>query len=174
MVRRIEVVPYNPRWPILFEEEADRIASIFGHEVVAIQHIGSTAIPNISAKSIIDVLVEVHNIERIDDFNETLHQLGYLPKGEFGIAGRRFIIRGDEINRTHHIHIFQTGHPDIGRHLNFRDYMIAHTEEARDYSRLKEELARKCATDIESYMTGKDEFIKEIDRKTKAWKDNTS
>ena len=72
MVRRIEVVPFNARWPILFEEEADRIASIFGYEVVAIQHVGSTAIPNISARSIIDI--------------------GYLPKGEFGIPGRRFII----------------------------------------------------------------------------------
>ena len=101
MVRRIEVVPYNARWPILFEEEADSIASIFGHEVVAIQHIGSTAIPNLRARSIIDILVEIHNIEKIDDFNEKLRQLGYLPKGEFGIAGRRFIIRGDEINRTH-------------------------------------------------------------------------
>lgn len=174
MVRRIEVVPYNARWPILFEEEADSIASIFGHEVVAIQHIGSTAIPNLRARSIIDILVEIHNIEKIDDFNEKLRQLGYLPKGEFGIAGRRFIIRGDEINRTHHIHVFQTGHADIGRHLNFRDYMIAYPEEARDYSRLKEELARKYATDIEGYMTAKDGFIKEMDRKAKAWKDKTS
>ena len=165
MVREIKVVPHDPNWSKLFKAEADELAAIFGQEVIAIHHIGSTAIPGISAKPIIDMLVEVQDIEKIDEFNEEMIQLGYQPKGEFGIPGRRFFIKGDDANRTHHIHTFQTGHPRIERYLNFRDYMMAHPEEAQAYSRLKEELTRRFPEDIEGYMAGKDEFIKEIERK---------
>jgi GrpB-like predicted nucleotidyltransferase (UPF0157 family) len=113
----------------------------------------------------------VRDIEKIDAFNERMSQLGYLPKGENGIPGRRFFIKGDEIHRTHHLHIFAVGHPDIERHLNFRDYLIAHPEDALAYGHLKQELARKFSTDIDSYIAGKDGFIKEMDRKAQAWKD---
>jgi GrpB-like predicted nucleotidyltransferase (UPF0157 family) len=152
--------------------EADRITAVFGREIVAIHHIGSTTIPNISAKPIIDVLVEVQDIETIDDFNEKMTNEGYQPKGEFGIPGRRFFVKGDDATRTHHLHVFQTGHPDVERHLNFRDYMIAHPEEAQVYGRLKEELAQRFPEDIEGYMAGKDGLIKETDRKARAWREN--
>jgi len=137
---------------------------------VAVHHIGSTAIPNLSAKPIVDLLVVVRDIEKIDTFNEMMSRLDYLAKGENGIPGRRFFIKGDEIHRTHHIHIFQISHPDIERHLNFRDYLVAHPEEAQAYGRLKQELARRFPTDIDNYIAGKDEFVKEIDRKAQAWK----
>ena len=170
MVRLIEVVPYNPRWRVLFEGVASELIEVFGEEVVAIHHVGSTAIPNISAKPIIDVLVEVWCIERIDEFDPKMAERGYLPKGEFGIRGRRFFIKGDEEQRTHHIHVFQTGNPEVERHIAFRDHMIAHPEEAEAYSRLKEKLARRFPHDIEGYMAGKDEFIKKIERKARVWK----
>jgi len=174
MVRKTEVVPYDPDWPNLFKIEADRIAAVLGQEVVAIHHIGSTAIPNISAKPIIDMLVEVQDIEKTDDFNGEMTEQGYRPQGAFGIPGRRFFIKGGDATRTHHIHIFQTGHPRIEQHLNFRDYMIAHPEEARAYGRLKKELAQRFSEDIEGYMAGKDEFIKETDRRAKAWRQSSS
>ena len=173
MARKVKVVPHDSNWSKLLKAEADEIAAILGQEVIAIHHIGSTAIPNISAKPIIDILVEVHDIEKIDDFNEEIMKLGYQPKGEFGIPGRRFFIKGDDATRTHHVHIFQTGHPRVKRYLNFRDYMMAHPEEAQAYSRLKEELAQRFPEDIESYMEGKDGFIKEIDRKAKAWREGS-
>jgi GrpB-like predicted nucleotidyltransferase (UPF0157 family) len=172
MPRQIEVVSYNPAWPQLFEEEAARLTAIFGQEIVAIHHIGSTAIPTTQAKPIIDILVEVRDIEKIDAFNVAMSGLGYLPRGEFGIAGRRYFIKGDEIHRTHHIHMYQTGHPDIARHLDFRDYLIAHPEDAQEYSRLKEDLARRYPTDAASYVAGKDGLVKELDRKAKAWREN--
>jgi len=169
-MRLIEVVPYDPRWRVLFERVAGELVEVFGEEIVAIHHVGSTAIPNISAKPIIDVLVEVRSIERIDEFNPEMAERGYLPKGEFGIRGRRFFIKGDEEQRTHHIHVFQTGNPELERHIAFRDYMIAHPEEAKAYSRLKQELVRRFPHDIEGYMAGKDEFIKKIERKAQVWK----
>ena len=168
MTRKIQVVPHDPNWSNLFEAEADELTAIFGQQVAAIHHIGSTAIAGISAKPIIDTLVEVHDIEKIDDFNEEMIKRGYQPKGELGIPKRRFFIKGDDANRTHHIHVFQTGNPEIERHLDFRDYMIAHPKEAQAYSRLKGELARRFPEDIEGYMAGKDGFIKEIERKAQA------
>ena len=173
MVRKVKVVPHDPNSSKLFKVEADKIAVILGQEAIAIHHIGSTAIPNIGAKPLIDILVEVHDIEKIDEFNEEMIKLNYQPKGEFGIPGRRFFIKGDDSTRTHHVHIFQTGDPEIERHLRFRDYLMAHPEEAQAYSRLKEELARRFPEDIESYMEGKDGFIKEIDRKAKAWEESS-
>ena len=77
MVRRIDVVPYDPRWPNLFREEARQLEMIFGAEIVAIHHVGSTAIPNIFAKPTIDVLVEVRCIERIDELERDMTEHGY-------------------------------------------------------------------------------------------------
>lgn len=170
MARKVKVVPHDPTWSKLFRAEADRIAAVLGQEVMAIHHIGSTAIPNISAKPIIDILVEVLDIEKIDGFNDEMMKLGYLPQGEFGIPRRRFLIKGNDSARTHHVHIFQNGDPKVEPYLSFRDYMIAHPEEVQAYCRLKEELAQKFPEDIESYIEGKDGFIKEMNRKAKAWK----
>jgi GrpB-like predicted nucleotidyltransferase (UPF0157 family) len=170
MVRKVQVVPHDPNWSKLFQAEADTIAAVLGREVMAVHHIGSTAIPNISAKPIIDILVEVPDIEKMDEFNEEMIRLGYWPQGEFGIPGRRFFVRGDDSARTHHVHIFQTGDPKVESHLNFRDYMIAHPQVAQAYGRLKEELAQEFPEDIEGYMEGKDGFIKKIDKKARAWR----
>jgi GrpB-like predicted nucleotidyltransferase (UPF0157 family) len=172
MARKIIVIPHDPHWSVLFQREADRLVQIMEVEIVAIHHFGSTAIPHIYAKPIIDILIEVHEIERVDELNEKMIGLGYLPKGEFGISGRRFFIKGDEENRTHHLHFYRTGHPEVERHLVFRDYMIVHPQEAEAYSRLKIELAQLFPTDIDGYNAGKTGFIKEIDRKAKAWRMN--
>lgn len=170
MERVIRVVAHDPQWSEQFEQEAEELTAIFGQEIVAVHHIGSTAIPGILAKPIIDVLVEVQDIERIDTFNQEMIERGYLPKGEFGIAGRRFFIKGAEESRSHHIHVFQTGDPEFERHLAFRDYLRVHPEEAQAYSRLKQALARRFPHDINGYTAGKDDFIKEIERKAEAWK----
>lgn len=173
MVREIQVVPYDSRWPERFAREADRLRAIFGAQVVAIHHIGSTAIPNVSAKPIIDVLVEVVSIEAIDAFNQEMIERGYLPKGEFGIPGRRFFIKGTEERRFHHVHVFQAGDPEMERHLAFRDYMIAHPDEAEAYTVLKRELAREFPHDAEGYMAGKNDFVVEVERKALAWRRET-
>jgi GrpB-like predicted nucleotidyltransferase (UPF0157 family) len=86
--------------------------------------------------------------------------------GEFGIPGRRYFSKG----RTHHIHSFEVGSPQIERHLAFRDYMITHSEAAQEYSELKIKLAQKYFDNIQAYMDGKDGFIKEIDLKAAKWR----
>jgi len=170
MTRHIEVVPHDPQWPELLEREVEELSAVFGREIVAAHHIGSTAIPGILAKPIIDVMLEVRDIDRIDSFNREMRARGYVPKGTFGIAGRRFFIKGSEIHRSHHIHVFEEGHPEVARHLAFRDYLRTHPGEAQTYSRLKDDLARRFPHDIDGYTSGKDRFIKEIDRRAEAWK----
>jgi len=162
--RRVEVVPYNPQWPHRYKSEAELLAGTLSQELIIVHHIGSTAIPGMSAKPIIDILAEVRSIEHIDSFNPAMLKLGYMPKGEYGIPGRRFFIKGTEDERSCHLHVFQTSNPEIARHLRFRDYMIAHPAKAAEYASLKEYLASRFPNDIDGYMQGKDAFIKEIDR----------
>lgn len=170
MGRQVQVVAHDPTWQERFREEANQLYATLGQEVIAIHHIGSTSIPNIYAKPIIDILIEVQDIDRIDDYNPLMRQMGYLPKGENGLKGRRYFIKGDEEHRTHHVHIYERGHPDIERHLNFRDYLQVHPEDAYRYSMLKEELACRFPTDIDAYQSGKAELIKELERKANTWK----
>ena len=166
----IEIVPYNPDWPHQFRMEAEKIREALGQEVVDISHMGSTAVPGIQAKPIIDILVEVQDIHKMDSLNGEMVKLGYEPKGEFGIPGRRFFVRNYQHHRTHHVHIFQTGHADIERVLGFRDYLIAHPEDAEAYGKLKVRLAQQFREDREHYTEGKTEFVRGIDRKVQEWK----
>jgi GrpB-like predicted nucleotidyltransferase (UPF0157 family) len=168
-MRRVEVVAYNPGWPQMFEDEARILRVALGIELVAIHHIGSTAIPGLCAKPIIDLLAEARDIDNIDSFNPVMEALGYIPKGEFGIPRRRFFIKGTEDERTHHLHIFQTGGSEVTRHLLFRDYLRTHPEDAAVYARLKQKLALIFPEDIESYISGKDSLIREMDRRAVAW-----
>jgi len=165
-MQKVEVVPHNPEWRSLFQQEADAITLPLGANFAAIHHIGSTSIPGIFAKPIIDILIEVENIQQVDEQVTAMENLGYAAMGEFGIPGRRYFRKDNtEGDRTHHVHIFQVGSPEIGRHLAFRDYLIAHPQEAQVYSELKQQLAKAYPHDIEAYMDGKDAWIKVIDRR---------
>jgi GrpB-like predicted nucleotidyltransferase (UPF0157 family) len=170
MLRKVGVAPYNPKWPKGFAKEAANLKKIFRGELLEIHHIGSTSIPGMDAKTTIDILMVVLDIKEIDRFNQEMQCAGYIPKGENGNPGRRFFVKGDELHHTHHHHIFQKGHMEIARHLSFRDYMIAHPEEAKEYALLKKELANRNPLAIDSYQSGKDQFIHNIDQKAKAWR----
>lgn len=161
--RTVEVVPYNPNWEQNFKDEAKKIKKIFEEICVDIHHIGSTAIPLVKAKPIIDIMAEVKDINKVDNCNKQMEELGYKALGEYGIPKRRFFQKGGN-NRTHYVHIFQTGNKEIKRHIAFRDYLISHPEKAKEYSSLKEKLEKKYRYDIDKYQEGKDKFIKKIDK----------
>ncbi len=170
MIRKVEVVPHDPLWAYSFQAEAEVLSNIFGDQLVAIHHIGSTAIPGIVAKPILDFLVEVRDIQKVDELNSEMEALGYQPRGEFGISGRRYFVKQFGEAHIFHIHTFQSVNPELERHLNFRDYLIAHPQDALAYSRLKEDLARQFPDDIDNYVAGKSDFIKNIDGKALEWK----
>jgi GrpB-like predicted nucleotidyltransferase (UPF0157 family) len=164
MMRKVEVVPHDPNWENEFTIESARVVAALGENLIAIHHIGSTSIATIQAKPIIDMLVEVSSIDRVDDRNSHMQALGYECMGEFGISGRRFFRKDNAAGiRTHHLHTFEANSAQVKRHLAFRDYLNAHPETARAYSELKQQLAKQYPTDIEGYMDGKAAFIHAID-----------
>lgn len=166
----VRVVPYDFGWPRLFELERGRIEFALGNAVVALHHIGSTAIPGIPAKPIIDILLEASSLAEVDRRAPRMESLGYEAKGEFGIAGRRYFRRDDEWGvRTHQVHAFAVGNEDIVRHLAFRDYMIAHPQIARLYGELKRQLAERHPNDMGAYSEAKDGFVREHQSKALLW-----
>ena len=166
----VEVVPYNPQWKKAFEAESQQIAKALATNLVVVHHIGSTAIPHIYAKPIIDFLIEVKDLNLVTEQTPAMAALSYEAMGEYGLVGRRYFRKEDPPGiRTHNVHIYEIYSPEIERHLAFRDYMIAHPEEAEQYSQLKQELAQKYPQDIEGYMDGKDEYVKRIERKAIQW-----
>lgn len=168
---KVRVVPHDPNWPAEFTAEAERIRLALGVVAATIHHIGSTAIPGILAKPVIDILLEVDHLRTIDTRSPALAMLGYEAKGEFGIPGRRYFRKESGAGvRTHQIHAFERGSPGSERHLAFRDYMIAHPEVARSYGLLKQRLAAAYPDDIDAYMHGKDSFIKEHEAKAIIWR----
>jgi len=155
---KIEVVPYDPRWPEAFEKEKVAILSKAAQAIVTIHHIGSTAVPGLSAKPIIDMLIETPSLEIFDKHSVAIESLGYEGLGEMGIPGRRYFRKGGE-NRTHQIHAFATGDPGLRRHLAFRDYLRAHPVVCREYDELKRKVAETCQQDIDQYCEGKNDFM---------------
>ena len=164
----ITVVPYDPTWPKQFEEKASRIKPIFAENFVAIHHVGSTAVPGLAAKPTIDIVLEVKNIERVDECNGQMAELGYEAWGEYNIPGRRFFVKGKD-KRTHHVHAFQTDSADIGRHLYFRDYLKSHPKDAEEYADLKIKLAQQFANDRRSYVLSKQDFVKTLEKRAIDW-----
>lgn len=170
-MRKVEVVPHDARWRDEFEAEAKLVAAALSENVVAIHHVGSTAISNIYAKPIIDLLVEVRDIADVDNRSAAMESLDYEVMGEYGIPGRRFFRKDNrEGIRTHHIHTFEADSAEVERHLAFRDFMIAHPEHAQTYSELKKKLAADHPQSVDLYMDGKDGFIKEMNRKAGQWR----
>ncbi|SFD59779.1 GrpB domain, predicted nucleotidyltransferase, UPF0157 family [Lentibacillus persicus] len=171
-MRKVEITPYNQAWPSMFEEEAKKLCRIFESEIIEIYHIGSTSVEGLLAKPIIDIMPVVRNIDRIDDFNNAMIDSGYEAKGENGLPGRRYFQKGGE-ERTHHIHFYEAGNSEIGRHLAFRDYLRSHPGAAEEYSNLKKELSQHFPYDIEAYISGKERLVSEIEKKAMTWYQRT-
>ncbi|MFD1136418.1 GrpB family protein [Paenibacillus urinalis] len=164
---KVRLSDYDEVWVRRFQEEADFLMNLFGGEIVNIEHFGSTSVPGLMAKPVIDMICIVNQIDRVDRFNATMHSLGYDVAGDWGIPGRRLFRKGGE-NRTHHIHFYQAGNPHIQRHLVFRDYLRSHPQEAERYGRFKEELAQRYEHTSE-YSPAKKAFVTEMEQLALAW-----
>ncbi len=116
--QRIEIVPYDPHWPTIFEAEAAAIQKALGDNCIAIHHIGSTSVPGLAAKPIIDMIPVVHNIMRVDAANPKMNILGYESKGEYGMIFRRYFKK-----ESANIHIYEQNSGEIDRCIQFRETM---------------------------------------------------
>jgi GrpB-like predicted nucleotidyltransferase (UPF0157 family) len=170
MPRDMSVVDYDPSWPEAYEAETGRIRRILGGEIVRAHHIGSTAVPGLAAKPVIDILLEVRDVARLDKLDEPMRSIGYEPRGELGIPGRRYYPKGGD-KRTHHVHAFVVGDPHIAEHLAFRDYLRTHPSAGADYAGVKRQAAAMHRHDPDGYVAFKQQIIGGILRDALAWAD---
>ena len=167
----IEVLTYDPNWPTLYQDESIQLSTIFAHTFIRIHHIGSTAIPNMAAKPTIDMLMEVHDITQVDQFNEPMSQFGYENWGEYHFPQSRFFVKGEN-KRSHHLHVFERDSDEIHRHLVLRDYLITQPQEARLYAQLKQSLAKEHRHNRRAYALEKKAYVTAL--KARALKSNSS
>jgi len=172
--RDVELVPHNPDWSHQADEEAQRIMAGLTFPIVGIYHIGSTSVAGIKAKPILDLVMEVENLEDVIQAEPEFEAIGYINKGEYGIPGRQFFTRDTNENRTHHLHVFQIGHPDIERHIVFRDFLRANPDAAREYEKLKEKLAKRFPKQSSNYTAAKSDFILSMDEVARYWLEQNS
>lgn len=168
------IAKHDPTWTKKFENEAEVIRMALGPVASSVHHIGSTSIPEIYAKPIIDILIEVSSIDALDERSMLLEQENYEALGEFGISGRRYFRKDNPAGvREYHVHAFAEGSSEVARHLAFRDYLRSHTAVAKEYSELKIELAERYPSDIEAYINGKNPYIKLTQNLALAWLHST-
>ena len=170
MAQHITVKDYDPAWRELYEREKALIADILQENLVAVYHIGSTSVPALAAKPVIDIMVAVKSLDAADGAAGAFEEAGYEYLGESGIAGRRYLRKGGDM-RTHQLHIFaHSSRHDVERHLAVRDYLRTHQATARRYGELKAALAEKFPYDIQGYCDGKAPFMKVLEQTALAWR----
>jgi len=162
--RKVELVSYTPMWKDFFIKECQNLEKILRKNIVEIHHIGSTAIPSIMAKPTLDILCVVHTMDGIELFKSEFEKSGLVWKGENGVFGRLYFERLAKEGSRHlcHVHIFEKGNSLIDDHLDFRDYLNAEGEVAKEYEKLKVELKSKYSDNPALYTAAKSEFIETI------------
>lgn len=170
MSQPVRLCAFDPAWASDFDAEATRLAAGLDPAMIALHHIGSTAVPGLVAKPIIDMMAEVASVTDVDARAERICNLGYQAMGAFGIPGRRYFRKDrPDGQRTHHLHAFEAGSPHITRHLAFRDYLRAHPAEAKAYGALKQRLLRDGQTGWDAYQDGKDTMVRAVEAKALTW-----
>jgi len=168
----IVVFDYDPNWPAMFEEERARVREALGSCALVIEHMGSTAVPGLPSKPIIDLLVGTPSLEEAKQrCIEPMKTLGYVHKPEYvsWLPDELFFRKGPPGPWTHHIHLMEPSNPRWEAFLVFRDYLRAHPEAAEAYAIIKRGLASASNGDIEVYRTGKTTFVDETTAKARAW-----
>jgi GrpB-like predicted nucleotidyltransferase (UPF0157 family) len=160
----IVIADYDPQWPKHFEVLRSRIAAVLGPLAAAIEHIGSTAIPRLAAKPIIDIDVCLYATADLPEAITRLATLGYQHRGDLGVTGRD-AFRTPPNDVPHHLYVFGPECLEYGRHITFRNYLRAHCEDAQVYERLKRSLAGQFRNDREAYNQAKAEFVEAILRR---------
>ncbi|MDY0910788.1 GrpB family protein [Microbacterium sp. CFBP9034] len=156
----ILVVEPDPAWPDIYRREADRVVAVLGDEVIQIEHVGSTSVPGLPAKPIIDIDLQVHDSEAEQTYVPALEQAGYTHVlREPWWNGHRMLVSEDgQINP----HVFPAGAPEPLRHLLFRDWLRAHPDDRELYGATKRALAASTVDDPDSYNLAKNDVIDEI------------
>jgi GrpB-like predicted nucleotidyltransferase (UPF0157 family) len=162
-------VDYDPRWPDLFAQEAEKVRRVLGEEhVITIEHFRSTPVPGLAAKPIIDMLIGVPSLEDVQRAVPALAELGYAFWYDNSDTDRLFFVKGLPPNgsRSHHLHVIEPDSP-LWERLLFRDYLRAHAQQAQRDAALKRDLAVRFANDRERYTQSKTDYIQQVMEKAR-------
>jgi GrpB-like predicted nucleotidyltransferase (UPF0157 family) len=160
---------YNPEWPQMAAAHAARLR-VLGPVLVTVHHIGSTSVPGLAAKPIIDLMPLVTDLTELDRDRLRVEGLGYDWHGEFGIPGRRYCTLSDEAgNRVAQFHFFRADSPQVARHLAFRDYLRARPEVASAYETEKRRARDLYPNDSHAYTDEKGAWIRDTEAKALIW-----
>ena len=160
--RKYNIVSYDPKWKKQFEGEMQILSLIFRDSAIAIEHVGSTAVPGLSGKPIIDVLILVEDITIAETLNRKMEEMGYKSLGEYVRPGTRLFVRERNNTRLCNVHIFPKDHPHAKEMLLLRDYFRGHVDLMEEYSKLKFELLARFPDDYRSYRKHKDEWMEKL------------
>ena len=162
-VRNIVIIPYDEKWKLCFEQIAGELSAALGDLVLSIEHVGSTSVPDLAAKPIIDIDVVIEDESKLEAVISALAKIGYQHEGNCGIPGREaFGYEGKSHLMEHHLYVCPKDSPELRRHLSFRDYLRTHPEAVKEYIRIKEEAARLFPHDIDGYINHKGTLIEKI------------
>ena len=163
--KHVIVVPYDERWARDFAHIRDEVSAALGELSLAIEHVGSTSVPGLSAKPIIDIDVVISDRSRLPDVVSALNGIGYIHQGDLGIPGREaFKYVGPDTQRERHLYVCAEDSAELKRHIAFRDWLRAHPDDVREYSRIKAEGAALYPYDIDKYIAHKSPFIERVYR----------
>lgn len=170
-MRTVEVVPYDPAWPDRAHAEIIPLRPILGDLLVRIEHVGSTSVPGLAAKPVIDLLPLVTDITLVDPLQPQFEAAGYVWYGEYRLPGRRYVNIDDPLTglRRANIHIYAESDPEVARHLAFPAYLRARPDLRDEYGALKQACSRRFPADIEGYMDCKDAWIQRVQAEAEAW-----
>ena len=158
----VKLDEYTNDWKKEYLKEETLLKSLLKDKIIEIHHIGSTSIPGLKAKPIIDILIVLKDFDCIDDITNILEHYGYENRGKQGIDDRFFFAKGPDDARTHYIHFTLPNSDTYYNQIYFKKYLIEHPEYIQKYCDLKEKLAKQYANDRPKYTKGKDEFIKSV------------
>lgn len=161
----ITTVDYDPAWPSRFETEERRLATALGEVAVRIEHVGSTSVPGLAAKPIVDIDVYVRAIDPMEPYRAPLEALGYVLQLDPEFPDLHFFGYPADRPRRFHVHVAEIGSRHMIRHLAVRDYLRAQPDVARDYAELKRSLTRACPGDHDAYVAGKAAFMATLERR---------
>ncbi|HSI20714.1 MAG TPA: GrpB family protein [Verrucomicrobiae bacterium] len=170
--RRYEIVPYNPVWRDMFAAEAAKLKEILGSTATAVEHVGSTSIPGMSGKPLIDILIITNDITAIDSKTPALEIAGYISYGDILQSGGRLFAREKGHEKVANIHCYEPGNFRIKELRAVRDYLIAHPKEALGYASIKKQLKEQYPEDYASYRRLKDEYMDTLHVQAYAWYDS--
>lgn len=166
--RPYSIEQYDPAWAGKFKLVKKNLQDIFGSRALVIEHIGSTSIPGMDAKPVVDVLVVVERAESFSDEKMEMQKLGYESKDNYIAPDTVIFFKADsEGRKTENIHVCVKDSPKAIRFVTTRDYLRAHPERAKQYSDLKKELNKKFPADYPAYRAAKESFLNETERLTR-------